>query len=68
MKGTTAGFGSILLTANEVELHRTQHPKNILIVVHDIDLVEVRTQAAGGRLIAIEGWNVDDSELKPLAD
>ncbi|ANK12762.1 MrcB family domain-containing protein [Erythrobacter neustonensis] len=67
VKGTTAGFGTILLTANEVELHRVNNPHNVLIVVHSIDLLEMRTQAAGGIVTAIEGWEVDKAELRPLS-
>ena len=67
VKGTTAGFGSILLTSNEVELHRISNPHNVLIVVHTIDLVEMRTQASGGILTALEAWDVDATELRPLS-
>ncbi|BDW81099.1 hypothetical protein MACH24_05370 [Erythrobacter sp. Dej080120_24] len=67
VKGTTAGFGTILLTANEVELHRSSHPRNLLIVVHDIDLLEMRTEASGGVVRALEGWNVDETDLRPLS-
>lgn len=67
VKGTTGGFGNVLLTANEVELHRREHPHNILIVVHDIDLIEMRHQATGGKLVVMESWNVDAYELKALS-
>lgn len=67
VKGTTAGFGTILLTANEVELHREAHPHNLLIVVHDIDLLDMRTQASGGQVRAIEAWEVDTTVLRPLS-
>lgn len=67
VKGTTAGFGSILLTSNEVELHRISNPHNVLIVVHTIDLLEMRTQASGGILTALEAWDVDATELRPLS-
>lgn len=66
VKGTTASLGSILLTANEVELHRRIHPDNVLIVVHDIELVEMRTGATGGSLSAFEAWEVGETELRPL--
>ena len=38
VKGTTSGLGSILLTRNEVELHKNVYPNNYLIVVYEIDL------------------------------
>jgi hypothetical protein len=56
-----------LLTANEVELHRTLHPDNVLILVHSIDLIEMRTQAFGGTLIPFEAWDIDSTELRPLS-
>jgi hypothetical protein len=67
VKGTTSAFGSILLTANEVELHRLKHPHNALIVVHDIDLQPLRTKALGGNIKALEGWQVDRCALRPLS-
>lgn len=67
VKGTTAGFGTILLTANEVELHRASNPHNVLIVAHSIDLMEMRTQASGGILTVFEGWDVDATQLRPLS-
>lgn len=67
VKGTTAGFGTILLTANEVDLHRSAHPLNLLIVVHDIDLLDMRTTATGGTVKTIEAWQVDRAELRPLS-
>lgn len=67
VKGTTSGFGSILLTANEVELHLAKHPDNVLIVVHDIDLLPMRTKAIGGTIKAFESWSVDACVLRPLS-
>lgn len=67
VKGTTAGFGNILMTSNEVKLHREFHPDNVLIIVHNIDLVETRTEAAGGHLVALEAWDVKTAELRPLS-
>lgn len=67
VKGTTAGFGSILLTANEVELHRTLHPDNVLLLVHSIDLKEMRTQAVGGKLVPFERWDIETATLRPLS-
>ena len=67
VKGTTSALGSILLTANEVELHQTKHPDNVLIVVHDIDLLPVRTKAIGGTVKAFEAWSIDGCVLRPLS-
>lgn len=67
VKGTTSSFGSILLTANEVELHQAKHPHNALIVVHNIDLLPLRTKAAGGKITAFEGWNIGEATLRPLS-
>lgn len=67
VKGTTSAFGSILLTANEVELHQARHPDNVLIVIHDIDLLPVRTKATGGQIKAFEGWNIGEAKLRPLS-
>ena len=67
VKGTTSSFGTILLTANEVELHREFHPDNILIVIHDIELVETGTEARGGHLVAFDAWDIAATQLKALS-
>ena len=67
VKGTTSAFGSILLTANEVQLHQIQHPNNVLIVVHDIDLLSLRTKASGGQVRVFEGWDIGATNLRPLS-
>lgn len=67
VKGTTSALGSILLTANEVELHQTQHPNNMLIVVHDIDLHPLQTKASGGSTMVFESWDIRASQLRPLS-
>ena len=67
VKGTTAGLGQVLLTANEVELHREQHPNNILIVVYNIDLVEMRKGVAGGIVHPIVEWDINTASLQPLS-
>lgn len=67
VKGTTSSFGSILLTANEVELHRAKHPNNVLLVVHNIDLLPLRTQAEGGQIRCFEGWDVEGCTLRPIS-
>lgn len=69
VKGTTGRPGTVVLTANEVDLHRRAYPNNALIVVHDIQLAESDglPVASGGHLIEFSPWSVDDSRLRPLA-
>lgn len=66
VKGTTGGPGSILLTANEVALHRHQHPRNALIVVHGIQLGPEPGQVSGGQLRVSSPWQVEDERLKAV--
>jgi hypothetical protein len=67
VKGTTASLGQVLLTANEVELHKEQHPNNILIVVYNIDLLEMRNGVAGGIVYPIVEWDINTASLQPLS-
>jgi len=67
VKGTTSGLGKIILTANEVALHRNTHPANLLIVVHNIGLQELRTKAVGGIVHVFDPLVIDDCELVPLS-
>lgn len=68
VKGTTGTLGSILLTANEVELYKRCHPNNGLIVVHSIalDRTEENPTATGGKLEAWIGWHLESERLRPL--
>lgn len=67
VKGTTSALGKVILTANEVALHRDAHPENVLIVVHGIRLHETRTLAYGGTIKAFDPWNIDECTLSPLS-
>lgn len=67
VKGTTSSLGKIILTANEVALHKASHPSNLLIVVHDIKLHEMRTHAYGGALKVFDPWIIQDFSLTPLS-
>lgn len=67
VKGTTSTYGRVILTANEVELHRRVHPANLLIVVHGIDLIETRTKAVGGQVSVLAPFMVDSCDLAPLS-
>lgn len=66
VKGTTGGPGSVLLTRNEVLLHRANHPRNALLVVHGISLSEDRTRPQGGELIAISPWALEEERLSAV--
>ncbi len=67
VKGTTAGPDTIMLTRNEVDLHKQCFPENVLVVVHSIRLLEMRKRAADGTLLAKIGWRIDDAALQPIA-
>lgn len=67
VKGTTSTLGKVILTANEVDLHRSSHPANLLIVVHGIDLDADGAQASGGTVTVYDPWKVDEWVLKPLS-
>jgi hypothetical protein len=67
VKGTTGGPESVLLTPNEVALHRASHPRNALLVVHHIGLSDDRTKVSReGELLSILPWAVNDECLKPI--
>lgn len=66
VKGTTSLLGKILLTANEVAAHSQWAPNNLLIVISQIQLLEMRTKAVGGKLTVWEGWRPKPDELQPL--
>lgn len=69
VKGTTGGLGSVILTANEVELHHRETPSNGLFVVHSINLERAAEGpvARGGQLFRLQPWTIDNSKLKPIA-
>jgi hypothetical protein len=67
VKGTTGGPESILLTPNEVALHRSKHPRNALLIVHGIKLSDDGTDVLrAGDLLAIAPWAIDEEHLKPV--
>ncbi len=69
VKGTTSGLGSVLLTYNEVELHKNVYPNNYLIVVYEIDLnrSEEPAVASGGKVKIYHPWEIDETNLKPIS-
>ena len=67
VKGTTGGPGSVLVTPNEVALHRSGHPHNALLVVHGIELSEDGLSVVGhGELTVFSPWRVEDDRLTPV--
>lgn len=66
VKGTTGGAGSILLTRNEVALHTSRYPKNVLIIVHEIELDHTTARTSKGELIAEFPWKLDEERLQPI--
>ena len=67
VKGTTAGPKSILVTRNEVALHRQSHPLNALIVVHGIKLGKDGVSASGGKRLVLSPWFLEDGRLSPTS-
>lgn len=70
VKGTTSNGSEIVLTRNEVELHKTHHPANALAIVRNISLDRndgAPPTANDGELILEMPWNVDDNRLAPIA-
>lgn len=68
VKGTTGGLGSILLTANEVEIHKDAFPNNALIVVHSINLTgdAGAPRATNGVLRAWLPWALEGHRLRGI--
>jgi hypothetical protein len=71
VKGTTSTGAHIILTANEVKIHRERSPNNALYVVHSIQLTResagVSPVAKGGVLVISKPWDIDQHEMKALA-
>lgn len=69
VKGTTAGPDSIVLTSNEVALHKRQYPNTALIVVHGISLERSSKPplTSGGMLLVLQPWKVEEDRLTPLS-
>ena len=67
VKGTISLGEKVVLTKNEVLLHRQEHPNNALIVVSQIDLDRSEPpSAAGGKIRFISPWKIEDTELEAL--
>ena len=70
VKGTTSDIcESIMMTKNEVELHRMETGKTALIIVSSIRLNRSTNppQTSGGQLEALLEWDIDAWKLEPLA-
>jgi hypothetical protein len=69
VKGTTTAGAQVVLTRNEVSLHRAQHPHNALAVVRNITLDRGgdRPVASGGELVLMMPWSINEGELVPIA-
>jgi hypothetical protein len=67
VKGTISLGEKVVLTKNEVLLHRQEHPNNALIVVSQIDLDRSEPPSAkGGKVLFISPWKIEDSDLVAL--
>jgi hypothetical protein len=69
VKGTTTNGASIVLTRNEVQLHRAAHPNNALAVVRNIVLDRSSDEpvGTGGELVLVRPWKIDESGLSAIA-
>ena len=69
VKGTTAQGSEIVLTSNEVELHKLKYPHNALAIVHGIHLAGTKDNpvAAGGTFSLEMPWQLEESRLSPIA-
>ncbi|WP_203135980.1 MrcB family domain-containing protein [Microbacterium sp. JZ31] len=69
VKGTTSPGASVILTRNEVALHREMHPSNALAVVSRIvlDKTAIPPSASGGLLRVVSPWSIADEDLTALA-
>lgn len=67
VKGTISLGEKVVLTRNEVLLHRQEYPNNALIVVSQIELDRSEPPSAtGGKVLFISPWEIDDSDLEAL--
>jgi Domain of unknown function (DUF3883) len=69
VKGTTTDGAEVVLTKNEVNLHRVEYPNNALAVVHNITLDRSGDQpiASGGELVLVMPWKIEEGGLIPIA-
>ena len=68
VKGTMSSGEKVIVTRNEVILHREEHPRNALIVVSQIELLQPDPPVVtGGEVLYLSPWKVADEDLEPLA-
>ena len=70
VKGTTSNGSEIVLTRNEVDVHKNDYPANALAIVRYIQLHRHNGEpptASGGELVLAMPWTVDDDRLAPIA-
>jgi hypothetical protein len=67
VKGTISLGEKVVLTKNEVLLHRQEYPNNALIVVSQIELDRNEPPSAkGGTALFISPWKIEESDLEAL--
>jgi len=67
VKGTISLGEKVVLTKNEVLLHKQEHPNNALIVVSQINLDRSEPPSVkGGKVLFISPWKINESELEAL--
>ena len=67
VKGTTSAGEAVILTRNEVALHRREYPNNALFVCSKITLVKGDPPvASGGEVKTWSPWKIDQEDLTPL--
>ncbi|MDV6979101.1 protein NO VEIN domain-containing protein [Mycobacterium intracellulare] len=70
VKGTTTDGSDIVLTRNEVALHKRTYPLNALTIVRAILLTRTESDEvipSGGELTVVMPWALDEDRLTPLA-
>ena len=70
VKGTTSDWAdAVLMTKNEVDLHRTEKGATALILVSKIQLSKHGTDyvANGGHIEVLIGWDILEWEIEPTA-
>jgi len=67
VKGTISLGERVVLTKNEVLLHKQEHPNNALIVVSEINLDRSEPPSVkGGKVLFISPWKINESDLEAL--
>lgn len=67
VKGTTGAGQAVILTRNEVEVHKTYYPQNALALVRGIKLEKSDPPTAdGGELVLFLPWKLSIEDLEPV--